>query len=87
MKKLFSLMLLALMIAVTGCSSDNDFNKGKKLLEDQGYTDVVNTGHSFFCCDDKDTYSTGFKCKDKQGNEVKGCFCSSLTKGVTIRYE
>jgi hypothetical protein len=75
------------MIAVTGCSSDNDFNKGKKLLEDQGYTEVVNTGHSFFCCDEKDTYSTGFKCKDKQGNVVKGCFCSSLTKGVTIRYE
>lgn len=71
MKKLFSLMLLTLMIAVTGCSSDNDFNKGKKLLEDQGYTEVVNTGHSFFCCDEKDTYSTGFKCKDKQGNEVK----------------
>jgi hypothetical protein len=80
-------MLLALMIAVTGCSSDNDFSKGKKLLEDQGYTEVVNTGHSFFCCDEKDTYSTGFKCKDKQGNEVEGCFCSSLTKGVTIRYE
>lgn len=69
------------------CSSSNDFDKGKKQLENMGYTDIENTGHEFFCCGKDDSYSTGFKCKDKKGNVVKGCFCSSLGKGVTIRFE
>jgi hypothetical protein len=69
------------------CSSNNDFQKGKEQLEQQGYTDVKNTGHQFFCCDEKDTFSTGFECKDKNGKIVKGCFCSKLLKGLTIRFE
>ena len=79
-----SLLLLA---ALNGCTSSNDFEKGKKQLEQQGYTDVKNTGHNFFCCDEKDTFSTGFECKDKNGGIVKGCFCSSVLKGITIRFE
>jgi hypothetical protein len=69
------------------CTSNTDFEKGKKNLEQQGYTDVVNTGYNVFCCDEKDQFSTGFKCKDKNGDEVKGCFCSNFAKGVTIRFE
>ncbi len=78
--------LLLLSISF-GCTSSNDFEKGKKQLEQQGYTEVKNTGYSFFCCDKNDTYSTSFECKDKDGNIVKGCFCSTDFKGVTIRFE
>lgn len=53
----------------------------------QGYTDVESTGYDVFCCSDKDTFSTGFQCKDKQGNTVKGCICSGVLKGITIRFE
>jgi len=83
MKKL----TLILLVALLSCTSSNDFNKGKRILENQGYTDVRNTGYSVFCCDEKDTYSTGFSAKDKNGNTVKGCFCSTLLKGVTVRFK
>jgi hypothetical protein len=48
------------------CSSNNDFQKGKKQLEQQGYTDVKNTGYEVFCCGKDDTFSTGFEAKDKK---------------------
>jgi hypothetical protein len=84
MKKIVLVFLVAIF---NSCTSDNDFNKGKRQLEMQGYSDVVNTGYTVFCCDEKDTFSTGFLCKDKSGNYVKGCFCSSPIKGITIRFE
>jgi hypothetical protein len=74
-------------VVLFGCTSLSDFDKGKKQLEQQGYTDVKNTDYNFFCCDVKDAFSTGFECKDKNGNIVKGCFCSNVLKGVTIRFE
>jgi hypothetical protein len=85
MKKiLFSILAAGLL---GSCSSDNDFIKGKSILENEGFSDIENTGHKFFCCSEKDSYSTGFKAKNKKGETVTGCFCSSLTKGITIRFE
>lgn len=74
-------------LVLVSCTSDKDFAKGKAQLEQQGYTDIEDTGYKIFCCDEKDHFSTGFKCKDKNGNVVKGCFCSGIIKGVTIRFE
>lgn len=85
MKKIITVAIT--LLALTSCTSSNDFERGKKNLEQQGYTDIINTGYNVFCCDEKDQFSTGFKCKDKNGNEVKGCFCSTFMKGVTIRFE
>lgn len=85
MKKIILVAIIS--IALSSCSSDNDFKKGKSQLENQGYTDVKNTGYDWFCCDEKDHFSTGFSCKDKKGKEVKGCICSGLLKGITIRFE
>jgi len=80
-------MLLLCAVYLSGCTSNKDFEKAKKQLEMQGYTNVEKTGYNAFCCADKDTYSTGFKCTDKQGNIVKGCICSAVLKGITIRFE
>jgi len=85
MKKIIIAILF--LITFIGCSSSSDFEKGKQQLENQGYTDVKNTGWSAFCCDEKDNFSTGFSCKDKSGKEVKGCICSGILKGITIRFE
>lgn len=85
MKYLIALSLASILLL--GCSSDNDFANGKRQLEAQGYTDVVNTGWNAFCCDSKDNFSTGFTAKDKFGNKVEGCLCSGFIKGVTIRFE
>ena len=79
--------MLLCALALNSCTSTNDFNLGKQQLEQQGYVDVVRTRHQFFCCDEKDNFSTGFECKDSKGNVVKGCFCSHLLKAVTIRFE
>lgn len=81
------ILLAVLIISATACTSSNDFLKAKKQLESQGYTDVEKTGWESFCCGKDDQFATGFKAKDKNGNEVKGCICSSLGKGITIRYE
>lgn len=79
--------LLCVVILSTSCTSTNDFQKGKKQLENQGYTNIENTGWNAFCCGDEDTFSTGFTALDKEGRTVRGCFCSSVLKGVTIRFE
>lgn len=79
--------VVVVMLALNSCTSDSDFEKGKKQLEMQGYRDVKNTGYNAFCCSNDDSFSTGFKAIDKDGNEVKGCFCSAIGKGVTIRFE
>lgn len=84
MKKI---IIAILFLITTSCTSSNDFEKGKQQLESQGYTEVKNTGWSAFCCDEKDSFSTGFSCKDKSGREVKGCICSGVLKGITIRFE
>jgi hypothetical protein len=79
--------ILLILIIACGCTSNNDFKKGRQQLEQQGYVEVVNTGYNLFCCSENESYSTGFKCKDSQGNTVTGCFCSSPLKGVTIRFK
>jgi len=84
MKKIILFLIITILFS---CSSDNDFKKGKQQLENQGYTEVRNTGRNWFCCSDSDSFSTGFTCLDKDGNRVSGCFCSAIGKGITIRFE
>jgi hypothetical protein len=70
-----------------GCTSDTDFENGKAQLENMGYTKVEKTGYKMWCCGEDDDFSTGFRAVDKNGNTVKGCFCSGIGKGVTIRFK
>lgn len=83
MKKLLLLLLLSITIS---CTNDADFNKGKRQLELQGYTNVQNTGYEYWCCGENDTYSTGFRATAKDGTIVTGCICSGWGKGITIRF-
>lgn len=84
MKKIFVILTLAFL---TSCTSNRDFERGKQQLEQQGYSDVRNTGYTMFCCSDSDDFSTGFSCKNSKGETIVGCFCSSLGKGITIRFQ
>ena len=84
MKNLITILLVLLFVS---CTNKEDFEKGKHQLEQQGYTDIEFTGYSNWCCGEDDSYRSGFKCKDKHGNTVSGCFCSSWGKGVTIRFK
>lgn len=85
MKKAFLIIIVLSFMA--SCTSQNDFENGKQQLETQGYTNVVDTGYKIWCCGDDDDFSTGFEAFDKNGKKVEGCFCSSIGKGVTIRFK
>ncbi|MES2592367.1 MAG: hypothetical protein V4608_10810 [Bacteroidota bacterium] len=84
MKKIILILSATLIF---GCTSDEAFRTGKRQLEQQGYSNVRNTGYASFCCSGEDTFSTGFSCTDNKGFTVNGCFCSKYGKGVTIRFE
>lgn len=86
MRNPFKEVLLLASVLLFSCTSDSDFEKGRSVLEMQGYTEIKNTGWSAFCCSDNDTYSQGFSCKDKNGATVTGCICSGFGKGITIRF-
>lgn len=81
------MMCVGIFFWVGGCTSKTDFENAKKQLESQGYTNVTFNGMATFCCDARDTFSTSFKAEDNKGNDVEGCACSSISKGVTIRYK
>ena len=87
MKRLILSVALIATLALGSCTSDSAFEKGKAQLEQQGYTEVQNTGYQWFCCDKNDNFSTGFKCKNAKGEWVEGCFCSGILKGVTVRFQ
>lgn len=80
------IILLTTIVSVS-CTSTSDFQKAKQKLEQQGYTEVEKTGYDWFCCGEDDSFSTGFKAKDIEGNVVTGCICSGVMKGSTIRFD
>jgi hypothetical protein len=60
----------------------------RRVLADQGYTDVVLTGYDPWMCGRDDDYSTGFRATSQSGAKVSGAVCSAfLTKGATIRFK
>lgn len=75
MKKICVILLAICLSASVFADTNKDFNKCKSTLEYQGYTDVVCVGQCTFCCNEDDTHSIAFKCKDKNGKQLKGCFC------------
>lgn len=69
---------------LSGCT---DASTAKRVLHQQGYTDVVITGYRPFVGSDGDTYVTGFEATAPNGSRVTGAVCSGLLKGATIRFD
>jgi len=86
MKYILYFIIATLILALTGCTNSDDFEKGRLVLENMGYTNIEDTGYSMFGCSDSDDYSSGFTAVDKQGRVVEGVICSGFTKGVTVRF-
>ncbi len=76
--------LLLAVLVLTACS---DGNTARKVLINNGYTDVEITGYKPFMCGKDDTFSTGFKATAPGGHKVSGAVCSAFTKGSTIRFD
>ena len=86
-KLIFLFCISAIVIGVLTANTGDGFEIGAKQLEQQGYTNIQNTGNDWFCCADDDYVSTGFECRNSKGEIVKGCICSGVGKGVTIRFQ
>lgn len=77
-------VLLAVIAGYTGNVSPA---KAKGALHAQGIKNVTLTGYSFFGCDSREYYSTGFTGTGADGKPVSGVVCSGFLKGVTVRYD
>ena len=78
-----NIAIIITSLALSGCMSDGP--KAKKVLTQQGYTDIAISGWQFGCGED-DTYSTGFRAKGPTGHIVEGTVCCGLMfKGCTVR--
>ena len=75
-------MLVAL--SLTACT--NDPQEATRVLEAQGYTNVVIEGYAFWGCDsNSDQFSNSWRATGVNGAPVKGVICSGWLKGYTVR--
>lgn len=82
MKSLICILLL--LVCLAGCTSEIN---AKRILIDQGYTDIQFTGYRPFSCGDEYTFQTGFKAKNAIGRQVSGTVCSGWMKGASIKFD
>lgn len=80
MKKL---VLSAALILLVGCT---DPDNARRVLAENGYTDVQIGGYAAWSCGRDDTYATEFVATSPTGHRVTGAVCSAWTKGATIRF-
>ncbi len=59
----------------------------QRVLEDQGYTDIVIGGADPWGCGKEDSTSNKFTAKGPTGRQVRGVVCGTggWTKGYTVR--
>jgi len=76
MKKI--LLLLTLLMA--GCSCTNEPHHVNRILETQGYTNINQTGYSFWGCSEDDV-GTGFTATSISGQTVEGVVCCGAWSG------
>lgn len=84
MKKFLFLAIAALGLAA--CVTDAP--TARRVLSDQGYTDIRITGYRVFGCSGDDDVRTGFTAKSAAGKPVTGVVCGGfLFKSNTIRID
>ena len=84
MKIIISLLLLLIVIFLDSCS---DPSTSRRILEENGYTDIQITGYKWVGCSNDDDYTTGFQAISPAGALISGTVCSSMFwKNATIRF-
>lgn len=84
-----TILALVLFTAFAGLSSAGctDEAEARRVLDDQGFTDVQTTGYAWGACSDDDTSHTGFTAKNPKGKPVAGVVCCGLVaKACTVRW-
>jgi hypothetical protein len=79
-------LLLAVVCSalLSGCTSEPE---AERALSGAGYNNITMTGYRFFLCDERDSWSTGFKATGPSGQRVTGAVCSGVMKGATVRLD
>jgi hypothetical protein len=76
-------LVAVLLVFAAGCTSEKT---ARRVLAEQGFTDVEMTGHEPFMCGRDDGFSTGFTATSPNGKRVSGAVCNGLFKGSTVRF-
>lgn len=76
---------VAFAFLLSGCTNPDGAGK---VLAQNGYRDIRQTGYSWFGCGKDDFYHTGFSATTQSGAQVNGVVCSGIGPGkaYTIRF-
>lgn len=77
------IVLLGWCFSMVSCTEPD---ATKKVLEDQGYTNVVPGEWNGWACGQGDGYATSFTAISPAGKPVSGTVCSGVNKQYTIRF-
>ena len=80
------LPLLVLIVSPFIVSRCHDEAGTVRILEAQGYTNVVTDGRAWFSCGKDDVYQTKFEATSPAGKRVTGAVCAGWWKDSTIRF-
>lgn len=84
MKRLLLAVASVATLALAACS---DGDTARRVLIQQGYTEIEITGYSPFSCGKDDSFATGFVATSPAGIRISGTVCSAFFKGATIRFD
>lgn len=82
MKKLLMIIPMVALLASCGVNP----HEARRILEEQGMTDVKIGGYSLFGCSKGDNFSSSFTATSVKGNRVRGVICGGVFKGYTVRF-
>lgn len=84
MKTTQTFAAVIVIATLSACTKPDDT---KRVLSDNGYTNIEITGYRMFKCDEKDTFCTGFSATSPIGKRVTGAVGSGIMKAYTIRLD
>lgn len=82
-----AILVAFIVIMITCLSNCTDKDGAIRILQQQGYTDIVITGGRFFGRSSGDVYCTGFEATSSNGTRVSGVVTKGWVKGSTIRFD
>lgn len=77
--------LMATMLTLSACS---DEETSRRILEDEGYTEIRLDGYAFWGCGEDDTFRTSFTAIRETPTgprDVEGVVCCGVLKDCTVR--
>lgn len=80
------LIAILMMFSLASCT---DEETSRRVLEDEGYTDIEIGGYAMFACSEDDNYRTSFTAvrvtPSGEHRVVTGAVCCGLWKNCTVR--